>query len=874
MGLKKLTIDLSEGRTDGLMSYPNHNTPSSTGGFNYDNSRSIVFDDKNFRQRDMKYKQPNHPNDLNPKPLITRKLPGIEKIPGKIFDLPPFGSKTVDIDGNSVEVPSVDVPPFTTKFIDNITDGFIRGGLIKAVNRSIVDVGRIAKFLATPRGLSWVIKQRGLQKSNPRITEPIKKRGDANQRTYNWGANTLAQVAVQAFGGHVKREGLNPLNTSPGYVDWAEKIVSKENVDISEANENDNRLVYLFGNEIVPNIQTFKRSGDISDEEGPKEKKTKIGKFLQKTGQRLLGKGKYDDKLYSYTGGPGSTYGIGRTRIRKFPVANGTTFGSTTYDARPWDSNYGFIPYDTFNVESNTNLPNYNFNKNLKIGAHYFLIPFDGPKANPALKFNSLYGDLPGYDKENPLNSDPSVLNAPTEPNVANAFDQQAYFDNTPGYTLPSTTDIYDFRKIKRLQGIDIQYTNYDTKVYKGTRTFHREKRLNSGDPGKNISQNMLGVNKMGYLTDGYDVYDEDTIDLINALDIFKAEGNFLQQEVRDLIRFQIEAVDGDDPGEQYCMVFRALLDSFGDNYNANWNNFKYNGRGEEMYTYNSFKRTIDFGFKVAAQSRHEMMPLYRKLNFLVSNLAPDYGGGDRMRGPFMKLTIGSMIDRVPGFFTNIKLTWQKDYPWDIAISHLEGGMDKDGMIVMPHLLDVTCNFTPVHNFLPQKSVTKSPFLFMHHKNRVINNPLQRWYQHDVADTRYEKDQVYKSGKNKGKVIKGKEKGTFNEAAAIKAASVSQTRSTLNSLYKSNNANLGKAYPEDPGIRKITDLSVSKEGTPAATNIKDQIEQNYRSKYVESRIKLEKIPLKLIPMDTGDPELIKPLPLAEIKKAKKKWWKF
>jgi hypothetical protein len=292
------------------------------------------------------------------------------------------------------------------------------------------------------------------------------------------------------------------------------------------------------------------------------------------------------------------------------------------------------------------------------------------------------------------------------------------------------------------------------------------------------------------------------------------------------------------------------------------------------MYTYNSFKRTIDFGFKVAAQSRHEMMPLYRKLNFLVSNLAPDYGGGNRMRGPFMKLTIGSMIDRVPGFFTNIKLTWQKDYPWDIAISHLEGGMDKDGMIVMPHLLDVTCNFTPVHNFLPQKSVTKSPFLFMHHKNRVINNPLQRWYQHDVADTRYEKDQVYKSGKNKGKVIKGKEKGTFNEAAAIKAASVSQTRSTLNSLYKSNNANLGKAYPEDPGIRKITDLSVSKEGTPAATNIKDQIEQNYRSKYVESRIKLEKIPLKLIPMDTGDPELIKPLPLAEIKKAKKKWWKF
>ena len=48
MGLKKLTIDLSEGRTDGLMSYPNHNTPSNVGGFNYDNSRSRVFDMTNL----------------------------------------------------------------------------------------------------------------------------------------------------------------------------------------------------------------------------------------------------------------------------------------------------------------------------------------------------------------------------------------------------------------------------------------------------------------------------------------------------------------------------------------------------------------------------------------------------------------------------------------------------------------------------------------------------------------------------------------------------------------------------------------------------------------------------------------------------------
>ena len=42
--------------------------------------------------------------------------------------------------------------------------------------------------------------------------------------------------------------------------------------------------------------------------------------------------------------------------------------------------------------------------------------------------------------------------------------------------------------------------------------------------------------------------------------------------------------------------------------------------------------------FKIAAQSRHEMMPLYRKLNFLVSNVAPEYKV-TRMRTPFIRLT-------------------------------------------------------------------------------------------------------------------------------------------------------------------------------------------------------------------------------------------
>jgi hypothetical protein len=179
-------------------------------------------------------------------------------------------------------------------------------------------------------------------------------------------------------------------------------------------------------------------------------------------------------------------------------------------------------------------------------------------------------------------------------------------------------------------------------------------------------------------------------------------------------------------------MVFRAFLDSFSDGYNANYNEFKYNGRGESFYTYNSFNRDINLSFKIAAQSRHEMMPLYRKLNYLVSNTAPEYSSTGRMRTPFMRLTVGSWCDRLPGVLKSVNLTWQKDYPWEISVSGPEGGNDKH-MVVLPHVLDVSVSYQPIHNFLPEKSIN-APFILPHPNNRNVIDE-QKWYDIDVAKT-------------------------------------------------------------------------------------------------------------------------------------------
>tara|TARA_R110002167_G_scaffold214678_3_gene419456 strand:- start:127 stop:357 length:231 start_codon:yes stop_codon:yes gene_type:complete len=52
MALKQLLTNLEQG----LNEYPNHNTPSTSGGFNYGQSTSI-FDHKQFNQKSLRFGQ-------------------------------------------------------------------------------------------------------------------------------------------------------------------------------------------------------------------------------------------------------------------------------------------------------------------------------------------------------------------------------------------------------------------------------------------------------------------------------------------------------------------------------------------------------------------------------------------------------------------------------------------------------------------------------------------------------------------------------------------------------------------------------------------------------------------------------------------------
>ena len=260
-----------------------------------------------------------------------------------------------------------------------------------------------------------------------------------------------------------------------------------------------------------------------------------------------------------------------------------------------------------------------------------------------------------------------------------------------------------------------------------------REKKYYLGDPGKPSAKEgllkLIGLqNPLKNNTPlKYDVYIQDKIDKVNELPILEVSPqipNRLGEIIKDFIPFRFEINNPDKKGRigNDLIVFRAFLDSMSDDYNATHNSFKYNGRGEEFYTYNKFNRKINVKFKIAAQSRHEMKSLYTKLNYLVAQTAPNYSREGRIRTPWMFLTIGDWIQRIPGLINNVNLSWNKNYPWEIASDRISKNYIRDGctsteiegkdktMLILPHVLDVSLSFQPIHRFTPDNT-PNSPYI-------------------------------------------------------------------------------------------------------------------------------------------------------------------
>lgn len=288
---------------------------------------------------------------------------------------------------------------------------------------------------------------------------------------------------------------------------------------------------------------------------------------------------------------------------------------------------------------------------------------------------NQFYGILPG-------GADKVIVANPAQALEA----QQTY------QTLP-VTQLVDFREHLRKgltnSNILSKSPNYSTK--------NIENRVLLGDPGRR-NKNILSYTA-GAITNG--ATSSVALDKITAYPLYRSN-DAQEQETNDLVKFRIEVIDNVNPVFGTFIHFRAFIDSFSDNYNAAWSDTQYIGRGEKFYTYDSFTRTINMSWTVVAQSKDELIPMYQKLNYLASSLAPTYNEKGYMSGTLVRLTMGGYLYSQPGFITSLTYDVPAESPWEIGINDIGGSDNK--VKELPHIIKVTgFNFTPIHTFAPQK---------------------------------------------------------------------------------------------------------------------------------------------------------------------------
>ena len=194
--------------------------------------------------------------------------------------------------------------------------------------------------------------------------------------------------------------------------------------------------------------------------------------------------------------------------------------------------------------------------------------------------------------------------------------------------------------------------------------------------------------------------------DLINAFPIYQGATATDNELVKDLVDFRIGIYDNNTIGlgriiQLNWLHFRILLDDFSDSYGADWKAINYMGRAESFYKYESFKRDISIGFTVAAQSKQELLPIYKKLNYLASSMAPSYSTNGFIRGNLCRITLGNWLWEQPGFISSVDLSIPEESPWEINLP-LDGSNPDKEVRQVPHMVQVKIKFTPIHTFRPE----------------------------------------------------------------------------------------------------------------------------------------------------------------------------
>ena len=555
-----------------------------------------------------------------------------------------------------------------SKFVGNADDGFIRGGAVGAAQASTTDLLRIGKFfIDAPRGPLFIAKQVGLQLSNPRLEVKKGVRGILSSiggidpqgalatltggllqptRIYNLGINTLAQVPVNAFGGHFNRHGLLPIQDDDSkYLNVTIENNKGSLQDADFPSTPNNRLARL------------RKQFKLGDQK-PNDPPGLLGKIalspIKIIGSLLKGQPlnifKGEDTIDFYIGGPKSVYGIGYTTIRR-------------YDNTESKDKISDLIKQT-NAKANISKINYG-----ELITKESLIGNDNSTLSQLIFTKRENRNLNHSDSSSPSHLDQNVINYPAGSTIAQKY--QSLIDAKNKNLFPKLIQI-PFSQATKFNPTD--FGPFKSRYLKPLYT-DKEIGLNRTPAEENGIQRFRYYGKPDYSSDGSqavygnsDVYERIDSDILT-------------------VAFRIHSAFATIPD---LVVLDGFINGYKDSFNSTWNEINYAGRAESLYIYNKFKRNVTFNIKIPSFSRKHLFEKHRALGQLAATTAGSYKGGF-LGGVFIQLNVGNYLVGEYGILNSLDYSIPDEATWDITP---EGRLST--------LIEASFNFTIVHKDLPQ----------------------------------------------------------------------------------------------------------------------------------------------------------------------------
>jgi hypothetical protein len=156
---------------------------------------------------------------------------------------------------------------------------------------------------------------------------------------------------------------------------------------------------------------------------------------------------------------------------------------------------------------------------------------------------------------------------------------------------------------------------------------------------------------------------------------------------------------------------FRATIAGLNDLHTPEWDEIAYIGRADKLYVYKGFTHDVNFSFTVYANSLKEMLPMWKRINYLVGLARPTkYTSGSDLTKSFMyppmvTFRIGDMYVDQPAVLKSIGVNIPEDATWETqrgtVFTYLKGsGVDLSGynqsqiMYQLPKKVDMTINMS------------------------------------------------------------------------------------------------------------------------------------------------------------------------------------